>query len=265
MAETTTLDLQNGASRTKGYQDRRTDSAVRPFVVTGLTPGTDALDDAIDLAAAAAGITHHIDGTLERFAITARHLSGTKAIGEIRYARGQASTPTRTSDELTSRHSGFSSFPWYRNFNSTDADGRPNGPLTLTPLAPGQTYASRRPMAWSWRFGVTTFVIPTVLNSCPNQGYFDLVGTINSNPTAQGLTTGAFPAKSIYLGGIRATPLDTPLGVRWLVNYLFVYNPFKWRMMTAPYWVGDAETGDWETSLVDAHRAALFPLFPRHA
>lgn len=93
------LDLHEGNTYTLAYQDKRGDSAVRPFYTDGLTDNNTAIPGAIAAAVAEAGTgtananqhKHPYDSTLPIHTGTGQRFDSTSVIGVLHYAHGPRS------------------------------------------------------------------------------------------------------------------------------------------------------------------------------
>jgi hypothetical protein len=267
MAATTQLDkLRRRMGFTRGYQDKRLDSGVRPFRTVGLDNSNTDLSAAIASAVTAAGGAAHAhpsDSSLRIHSANAIKFSATQAFGMLRYARGPASPPTQAAfsfarEIVTGGRQEF--IPTIEeDYDSIEING-------VTIYYDRITYARVRTP-------IVRIIVPTVLSAMPIASVASMYGKLNSDSFS--INGYARAAETLLFDGAEIYPIDTTGGLVYVVGYKFEWKPTGWttKNVTAtsvPYTVPGYSTYWYgiEYSIISNHEYATTAFtgnFPVHA
>jgi len=253
-------------------------SGVKRVIVKDLTDGVDGA--ALKAAADKAKADFATWNGLPVLTAVASNLGGDPATAQVLlgYRQPQALVDlTVAAKDQTQAFNSTDTIQWWSRAGSggqdVDSLGRPNGqPFFRPPGFDAGGPLDLFPYPWSWQFGTTTYFLNTVLADAtwqattpPAVNLDRKSGHANSNAVAFITKGRSFPANTVVFRGYRATTLHNGF---WLVQYVFVHNPFQWVLQMPPTRVFTGNTVVWLNGPLN-HRYGMVNMlatdFPVHS
>lgn len=278
MAITIKYDLL-GSSLTKGVTSNMYDRARVRAYIEGIENTNLGVGDAIDeIIADTPRRFHQHVGNLPLAHVSARRHGKTSAIAELVYGRRNVSIPsqpplkianfrtTRWAVEwfrLPYTASGLSAFAGTGGLFPNSPNGIPNGTLQFYNGGFGDTVGdiTMIPKPWVFSQSAIRMYVPTVLDFNPLERVAFRLDTINNGAVTFGGFT--FNPYTLMFDGIEVDWIDTPQGVRFVVNYTFLAVRVGFVKQNA-YFDPAQFGGVWVTKTALSHQATSFtsPAFP---
>lgn len=217
----TKVDLRDGSAYTIGFQDRRMDSAVRPFYIDGIADNATTIPSAIKAVVKSIGSTeddlngfrhgHPADPTLKLLAGSGRRVDNDAVMGALQYGRGPrdcspAAPSVTVGYEETRVTASFSPFG--------DVPNPICASVTVTKTIKVQvpTLSIRVPGVW---YGPSSPAQPSFTGAV-NIGSHSLFGR-------------SYAGLSLRFDGIDFIPHEDQVGIYYTGTMRFVFKPGGWR------------------------------------
>lgn len=205
------VDINQGASYTRGFQDSRMDSAIRPFFIDGIEDTANAIPLGIERVVRELGgytHTHPYDDTLYVLSASGQKFDKDSVAGSVMYGRGPrdcapaAPTVTVGYEEIRKRVT--------QSVDGPDTSGCANVAIVKTIKVKVPTLSIRLPCVW---------------DGTPAQP--DFLGKINAGSySIFGLN---FPARELRCDGFDFNPYDSPNGIYSVGTIRFYYREGGWK------------------------------------
>lgn len=258
-------NIHGGTSMVRGIDDRRRDTYTEEVYVKGLDGTQDDVYDAAEAAASVAGSSHPASSTLVPRAVRAWKDKGMQpghARATITYSRFRADyIPDEVVGRLASIRGTTRGITWYRQAWSAsasdavyDSAGRPNGDFADPINVENQ---ERRPTPYNLPTSIQVITIPTVLAFDPYPYVITKLNSTNDSALTWIRTGYTYSPNTLYFPpeGLNIDYIETSSGLKYRVNYTFLFNPNGWQQQDVNF---DSTTaGEWDTELVDMYKRTI--------